>query len=78
MGSGKEVQEEGDICILMADSRQCMAETNTTLSSNYPIKLKKKKELPGMCVESRVLKYTFLVLSPRNSNSVGLDWSPGS
>ena len=62
----------------MADSRQCMAETNTTLSSNYPIKLKKKKELPGMCVESRVLKYTFLVLSPRNSNSVGLEWSPGS
>lgn len=31
-----------------------------------------------MCVESRVLKYTFSVLSPRNSNSVGLEWSPGS
>ena len=40
--SERQVQE-GDICILMADSRQCMAETNTTLSSNYPIKLKKKK-----------------------------------
>lgn len=38
----------------------------------------KKKELPGMCVESRVLKYTISVLSPRNSNSVGLEWSPGS
>ena len=29
--SGKEVQEGGDICILMADSHCCMAETNTTL-----------------------------------------------
>ena len=30
-GGGREVQEEGDICILMADSQCCMTETNTTL-----------------------------------------------
>ena len=76
VGRGRQGQE-GDICILMADSCQCMAETNTTLSSNYPIKFKRKK-LPGMCVESGVFKYTFSVPSPRNSNSVGLEWSPGS
>ena len=29
-GGGREVQERGDIYILMADSRCCMAETNTT------------------------------------------------
>ena len=31
MGSGREVQEGGDICILMADSHFCMAEINTML-----------------------------------------------
>ena len=31
MGGRREVQEEGDICILMAGSCWCMAETNTTL-----------------------------------------------
>ena len=31
MGSGREVQDGGDICILMADSHCCMAETNRTL-----------------------------------------------
>ena len=30
-GDGKEVQEGGDISILVADSHCCMAETNTTL-----------------------------------------------
>ena len=29
-GSGKEVQEGGDRCIIMIDSHQCMVETNTT------------------------------------------------
>ena len=33
-------EEGGNICILMADSCSCMAETNTTLQSNYPIKNK--------------------------------------
>ena len=28
---GSKVQEGGDICTLMADSRGCMAETNMTL-----------------------------------------------
>ena len=31
MGCRREVQERGDICILKADSRWCMAETNTIL-----------------------------------------------
>ena len=34
-GGGREVKEEGDICIYVADSLHCMAETNTTLESNY-------------------------------------------
>ena len=43
----REVQEGGDICILMADSLCCMTETNTTFWSHYPPiknKLKKKKK----------------------------------
>ena len=30
-GQGREVQEEGDICIHIADSLCCTVETNTTL-----------------------------------------------
>ena len=29
--SGREAQEAGDVCILMADACCCTAETNTTL-----------------------------------------------
>ena len=32
-GGGREIQEGGDIYILMADSHCCMAETNTTLKA---------------------------------------------
>ena len=43
-GDGKEVQEGGDVCIYMADSLHCTAETNTTFQSNYsPIKRKRNK-----------------------------------
>ena len=31
MGGGREFQEEGDMCIPMADLRGCIAETNKTL-----------------------------------------------
>ena len=31
VGGGREVQERGDICIPVADSCWCMAETNTIL-----------------------------------------------
>ena len=44
---GREIQEGGDISILMADSRCCMAETNTTLSAiilQLKINFKKKEE----------------------------------
>ena len=30
-GAGRKVQEGGDICISVADSHCCMAETNTSL-----------------------------------------------
>ena len=30
-GQGREAQDGGDTCIIMADLRCCMAETNTTL-----------------------------------------------
>ena len=30
-GSGREVQDRGDICICIADSLRCTAETNTIL-----------------------------------------------
>ena len=43
-GPRRDAQEGGDICILMADSCYCLAETNTTLYSNYPpVKNKLKK-----------------------------------
>ena len=39
---GREAQKGEDVCILIADSRCCIAEPNTTLLSNYP-PIKKKK-----------------------------------
>ena len=54
VGGGREVQEGGDRGIPMADSCWRMAETNTTLQSNYPpirnkqIKLRKHNgDFPG-------------------------------
>ena len=45
-GIGRDVQEGGDVCIHIADTLCCTAETNTTLQSNYPpVKKKKKKVL---------------------------------
>ena len=34
-GDGREVQEGGDICTPMADSRWCLTENNKILESNY-------------------------------------------
>ena len=34
---GREFQEGGDICIHIADSLHCTAETNSTLYSNYTL-----------------------------------------
>ena len=36
VGGGREVQKEGDLCILVAEPYCSMEETNTTLQSNYP------------------------------------------
>lgn len=39
---GREAQEGRDVCIHIADSFNCTAESNTTLQSNYmPIKKKR-------------------------------------
>ena len=43
-GGGREAQEEGDICILMADSHCCTAETNTIFKVII-LQLKKKKKI---------------------------------
>ena len=38
--SGKEIQKRGNVCTYIADSLCYIAETNTTLQSNYtPIKI---------------------------------------
>ena len=50
-GGGREVQQGGDICVPVADSCGCMAETNTILESNYPL-IKKKKKVCLRLVES--------------------------
>ena len=48
----REAQKGGDICILVADSHCCMAETKTTLESNYPpIKSKLKNIKQVYCDE---------------------------
>ena len=36
MGDRRKIQEGGDICIPMADSCWCTAETNAIWQSNYP------------------------------------------
>ena len=41
----------GDICILIADSHFCTAETNTTLQSHYP-PIKNLKKRPFANVDS--------------------------
>lgn len=43
-GSGREIQEGGDVCIHIAVHFVRIAETNTTLESNYIQQKKKKKE----------------------------------
>ena len=43
----EQAQEGGDICVLIADSCCCTAETNTTLKSSYPLiknKIKRDQE----------------------------------
>ena len=80
IGSGREVQEGGNICIFMVDSHFCTAETNTTLENNcYPIKNKFKKNnqlqsqgFPG----SSEGKESFCNVGEAGSNP-GLGRSPG-
>ena len=43
-GGGREVQEGGDICIHIADSRHCTAETNNTVKQLYANKKKKESK----------------------------------
>ena len=49
MGGWEGVSEGGDICTLKADSRSCIAETNTTLQNNYPPTKNKFLKKAGGC-----------------------------
>jgi len=42
MGKGRDAQEGGDICIIMASLHCCMAETNTNNVKQFYSKLKSK------------------------------------
>ena len=56
VGGGREVHEWRNLCVPMADSCWCMAETNTIFKKNYPpIKNKtelKKKKKPDSATEN--------------------------
>ena len=69
--NGKEIHKRGDICIRIADSLCCTAETHTTLKSNYtPIKIKKKKKRMNSKVRLPVLRsLTYLVYSLGNEGT---------
>ena len=79
MGVGKrEVQEGGDICILIIDSLHCTAETKTILESNYT-QIKKKilysLEQKYMCAKSLQSSVTLCDLmdcSPPRSSVHGI------
>ena len=49
MMEGKGGSRGRDICIHIADSLHCTAETNTTLSSNYPLFKSKYLFLKTLC-----------------------------
>ena len=53
VGGGREVQG-GNICIPMADSCWCMAETNTILESSYPSGEGNSNPLQYSCLENSV------------------------
>ena len=44
VGGGREVHERGDVCIPVAGSRCCPAETSTILKRKYP-PIKRKKNM---------------------------------
>ena len=52
VGGGGEVQEEGDVCLPVADSAACMTETNTILQSNYP-------PIKNKCITLNILKFAY-------------------
>ena len=68
LGDGREVQGGGDICIPMADSCWCMAETHRILQSNYS-PIKKIKNTLLLCDFSfEVKKFNYLRAHLNNSN----------
>lgn len=52
MAGGGGVQEEGDVCLAVADSAACMAETNTILQRNYP-------PIKNKCITLNILKFAY-------------------
>ena len=91
MGGRREVQEGGDIGIPMADSCQCVAETNTTIGLRTTVKklppIKKKKGLGYFkdIILAQVL-WAGIKLSdlrsashsPSSPTTSGLHWNPSS
>ena len=58
-GDGREAQEEGETCVVMADLHCCTAETNTTL-----VNLKKKKKEIHLQVVHQKISRKKLEVSP--------------
>ena len=74
----REVQEGGDICILIVDSLRWTEETNTTLQRNYTLirkeqakKKKKKKKNSTSRLTYLSLSFFFLACN-RNDNNIDL------
>ena len=71
-GGKREVQEGGDICVRVADSCCCMAETNTTMQSYCPpIKNKFFKKLQGFMKGKEKKKDSLLLLQGTWVQSLG-------
>ena len=73
----REVQEGGDICILIVDSLRWTEETNTTLQRNYTLirkeQAKKKKKKKNSTSRLTYLSLSFFFLAcNRNDNNIDL------
>ena len=76
MGEGREAQQRGDVCIHVADSLCCTAETSMTLQSNYTSVKNKQKIKPQINKSEQPLAAQMVKNLPTNARDVGL--IPGS
>ena len=54
-GGGREVKEGEDICVHMADSRHCTADSNTLENSYTPMKKRRKKVKKNLSFQKKEL-----------------------